>query len=1833
MSSPTHFAAAAIPPSSSLVPFTPSILLHLLQRGVHPIPPLSTVPLSTPASPRSALDAATATASALSSSPPRFLSLPSCLLFVDVSGFTAFTESFVSSGLHRLEQLTAHLNASFTSILQCIERYQGDLLKVAGDALMVAFYQLPRTEDGDASGANDSSGSSGSEQRIVDDEVDPLPLLCFRAVSCALELQSNPAFAAGAATMRLHIGVTSGTLHYCQVGGTQQRWVRTTTAATTPTTAAGGSVFSSTPGSPAEPSMDADVITAAEGSGLRSSSSRSPLLPPQSRLAPLVSWPSSVSSVSPHVSSSVLSSEQQRQPPLSLSLHCDRRSASPADVLSSFLPSPVSGAPAGLGGMRWEFLAVGAPFKQLRSAVRDSKAGEVVLTSDTYQRLKQVADVHCFTLNGSTNGTVHTGSANFRLTACALHDSAHPTLQRLVERAIASLHSIRTPSAHHPLLPLPLSSFLMPALLARFSGLSTPSQWLGEYRTVTVMFVSLPNPEECAPRACDPPHDTDTQQPCHTPHSTSASSTPEDPLPSFSSASSSAPSSSTSAPTSSSFSPAPPNWLLDFHSLFVRLQHLLVRCSGQVRQLLVDDKGCVLIAAFGLTPWAHEDDAARACAVGLAMLGAVRRHHSHVADQVSVGVATGRVWCGAVGSDSRKEYAMVGETVNLSARIMGHAATRHRVLCDEATVQACGSRIRFSPVTEVVKVRGKAASVTLYEPLGWARSSVNSTPLRPSSPSGSEIDAVLPAAAPHAFAHLRQPSREAQFAAVQPVDDTTLPLVDHPGSRLSTLQHILSILHPSSPSSPPHSDSTSALSAAPFVILEAGPGQGKTYLACQVCETYRARGLDVLVGRADSVEVNTPFFAVIPLLQELVQRAWDRQQQQGEGVSAMNGIPSPSPSNAAAALSPAQLHSVVSSVLPPSDRPYASLLSSCLLDSNNATSAAADVVAVDGVVEAAMRPTVLRRLMLSLIRHLFTVQPATLLLIEDAHWLDLQSWCVLSEIARAEHTVRLLLATRPLVTTASEVSTPQSTVALYEAVCRCARSHHITLAGVDESSASELAAALLQCRALSPPLAHLIHAKSDGIPLFIQHLVTYLQQKGLIAVHPDTRVAELIVSSAHLLDAVLPSSLEGLLASVLDRLPADCQLALKTASVVGRHFVFSLVLASHPMQVGRDELKAMMEQATRLDVAVEEDGSVEWAALPVKQTLQQNGEVADTSNSDCFYRFTHQLLRDAAYYGLLYHQRREVHARLADYLASNHSHTSASHHTIRSSVHLLAHHYHMALCNADEVLIEQPDQRLLHAATHYLLEAASSSLNFSAVDAGAQLLHRAARCIQLMDTAERTEYWELRWLGALMSTELWMFNVPALLKLAVLWHPSELQDGSVQLAAANSRKLLAQRMLALLESPSAVSDMPPMRVQDYRFSAMLALWMSSWPRKDEALLATRALEAFALSVEGSEAPYYQTETFVSSGSAYFTLNLFSELKRLFAFVEQHSFYHSVLQGRVKLTRYAQGGNPIPHIAMLHAAYRWLQGKVRTCWESCEDVMALIATSAHPPSISRGWLVLLKFSMVAGQCPQSTRVMEAGVLALPAVDSAEAHLPYLMRRCILLSLQVWRHTAAFPPSSLVAPLSPGYGAPYCDELLELIEQLIVDGAVFGVLFHFIHQAFPSVVDFRPEMPLAVHEALVRLMRRYEILFAHNPRVIELARMEAALLVRSLQAGVGDDEEQAEWAMEAERLLTKAMGLVVYEKTPALKVRMTWTELKVWQGRWQEAEVELQQQLDGMPEVEETGSYWIIAAERMLEEVRGNRRENGASNRHGSAPSSSSIVNTPRPRLLAASRTLK
>jgi class 3 adenylate cyclase/tetratricopeptide (TPR) repeat protein len=140
------------------------------------------------------------------------------------------------------------------------------------------------------------------------------------------------------------------------------------------------------------------------------------------------------------------------------------------------------------------------------------------------------------------------------------------------------------------------------------------------------------------------------------------------------------------------------------------LQGAVYRYEGSINKLSVDDKGVTLVAALGLPPLAHEDDAARAVRAALH----AQRTVEELGFACTIGIASGRVFCGAIGNDLRREYTMIGGVVNLAARLM--QAANGTILCDEATAHAARGHVELEALPPI-RVKGKAELVAIYRPV------------------------------------------------------------------------------------------------------------------------------------------------------------------------------------------------------------------------------------------------------------------------------------------------------------------------------------------------------------------------------------------------------------------------------------------------------------------------------------------------------------------------------------------------------------------------------------------------------------------------------------------------------------------------------------------------------------------------------------------------------------------------------------------------------------------------------------------------------------------------------------------------------------------------------------------------------------------------------------------------------------------------------------------------------------------------------------------------------------------------------------------------------------
>jgi class 3 adenylate cyclase/tetratricopeptide (TPR) repeat protein len=140
------------------------------------------------------------------------------------------------------------------------------------------------------------------------------------------------------------------------------------------------------------------------------------------------------------------------------------------------------------------------------------------------------------------------------------------------------------------------------------------------------------------------------------------------------------------------------------------IQRISARLEGVVHHLLMDDKGVTIALAFGMPPFAHEEDPLRAIEAALA----VQQAFAAMDIRTSMGIASGRLFCRDFGGRSRREYCLIGQALNSATRLMEMADGD--VLCDAATAQAVGGRVSFS-ILPPLHVKGHPEQLVAFRPL------------------------------------------------------------------------------------------------------------------------------------------------------------------------------------------------------------------------------------------------------------------------------------------------------------------------------------------------------------------------------------------------------------------------------------------------------------------------------------------------------------------------------------------------------------------------------------------------------------------------------------------------------------------------------------------------------------------------------------------------------------------------------------------------------------------------------------------------------------------------------------------------------------------------------------------------------------------------------------------------------------------------------------------------------------------------------------------------------------------------------------------------------------
>ncbi|MEX2224151.1 MAG: adenylate/guanylate cyclase domain-containing protein [Candidatus Rokuibacteriota bacterium] len=156
--------------------------------------------------------------------------------------------------------------------------------------------------------------------------------------------------------------------------------------------------------------------------------------------------------------------------------------------------------------------------------------------------------------------------------------------------------------------------------------------------------------------------------------------------------------------------------LNDFYTLMIETTF---KFDGTLDKFLGD----AVMAVFG-APMAHPDHSARAIRTALAMqegitgLNARRQRDGKEPIAVGIGVSAGEAVAGTVGTEDRMEYTVIGDSVNLAARLESNAKPG-QILISHRTYERVRDLVDARPLGRI-RVKGKEEEVEVYEVLGLA---------------------------------------------------------------------------------------------------------------------------------------------------------------------------------------------------------------------------------------------------------------------------------------------------------------------------------------------------------------------------------------------------------------------------------------------------------------------------------------------------------------------------------------------------------------------------------------------------------------------------------------------------------------------------------------------------------------------------------------------------------------------------------------------------------------------------------------------------------------------------------------------------------------------------------------------------------------------------------------------------------------------------------------------------------------------------------------------------------------------------------------------------------
>ncbi|HBZ86403.1 MAG TPA: hypothetical protein DEO67_04610 [Candidatus Edwardsbacteria bacterium] len=566
---------------------------------------------------------------------------------------------------------------------------------------------------------------------------------------------------------------------------------------------------------------------------------------------------------------------------------------------------------------------------------------------------------------------------------------------------------------------------------------------------------------------------------------------------------------------------------------FSVLQEVVERYGGLVNKGDFSSLGHKVLILFG-AHIAHENDEERALLCALEMLG--REEFGYGGVKQKFGVNSGYVFAGTVGSALRREFTVMGDEVNLAARLMSSAGEQE-LLATAAIQRKNSGKFGFKNLGER-EFKGKKHPITIYQ-------------VSKRDETGEDVFAKWMTESKAMVG--RQKEKELLNSAVE--------------KGISGQGQIIS------------------------VVGEAGIG--KSRLSRELIQNWAERGYSFFVGNCQSYGAAISYLPWADLLKSYL------------------GIKEADPMEAKTS----RIHKMLE-IIDPALKEWSPIIG--------------EVVGVpmpESELTKSLDAKLRQQRLFDLVLDIFSwgaAQEPLLLIIEDLHWADGASLGLLNYVARniGDKPIVLCLVYRPI-----EVKHEFA-----------GKEYHsqMTLKELSREESLELVKTLLDIQGMPPELEQLILKKSQGNPFFVEEVVKSLIEQEVVA----EKDGQWRVVATDIAKINIPDTVQGVIMSRIDRLPAETREVLQISSVIGREFDQHILQAIYPKKV---EINPHLKSLRGLDLVLsEQEGS---------------------------YYFKHIMTQEVAYDSLPFSRRRELHNNIGDHIELSNEDK------IEEALELLSHHY------------------------------------------------------------------------------------------------------------------------------------------------------------------------------------------------------------------------------------------------------------------------------------------------------------------------------------------------------------------------------------------------------------------------------------------------------------------------------------------------------------------------------------------------------------------------------